>query len=62
MMDLSMAIVDVMSYLGLTKERGSFDTLERFADGSAFQNYLANFVGGLLGGTMFEFENKVMTP
>ena len=60
--DATKGIVDVMSYLGLTKERGSFDTLQSFADGTAFQNYLANFVGGLLGGAMFEFESGVITP
>lgn len=60
--DASKAIVDVMGYLGLTKSRGSFRTIERYATGEAFQEYLANFVGGVLGGGLFELERSKISP
>ena len=54
--DMSKGVLDVMSYLGLTSKKGSFDTVERYRSGEAFQEYLANFVGGVLGGGLFEAE------
>lgn len=60
--DVSMGIVDVLSYLGLTKEKGSFKTVEKYTSGEAFQEYLANFVGGVLGGGLFELERSKISP
>ena len=60
--DVSMGIVDVLSYLGLTKEKGSFKTVEKYTSGEAFQEYLANFVGGVLGGGLFELERTKISP
>lgn len=60
--DASKGIIDVMSYLGLTKKRGSFDVLESYKTGEAFEQYLANFVGGVLGGGLFELERTVISP
>ena len=60
--DVSMGIIDVLSYLGLTKEKGSFKTIEKYTSGEAFQEYLANFVGGVLGGGLFELERAKISP
>lgn len=60
--DATKAMVDVMNYLGLTKGKGDFRTIERYATGEAFQEYLANFVGGVLGGGLFELERSRISP
>ena len=60
--DMSKGVLDVMSYLGLTSKKGSFDTVERYRSGEAFQEYLANFVGGVLGGGLFEAEASFISP
>ena len=60
--DMSKGVLDVMSYLGLTKKKGSFQTLERFQTGEFFEDYLANFVGGVLGGGLFELEATRISP
>lgn len=60
--DATKAMVDVMNYLGLTKGKGDFRTVERYATGEAFQEYLANFVGGFLGGGLFELERSKISP
>ena len=61
-MDATKGIVDVLSYLGITKNQGSFRTVEKFSTGEAFQNYLTNFVGGLIGGGLFELERTKISP
>lgn len=60
--DMSKGVLDVMSYLGLTKKKGSFQTVERFKSGEWFNDYLANFVGGILGGGLFELEASKISP
>ena len=60
--DASKGIIDVMSYLGLTKKKGSFNVLESYKTGEAFEQYLAQFVGGVLGGGLFELERTVISP
>lgn len=60
--DASKGIIDLMNYLGLTKGKGDFRTIERYATGEAFQEYLANFVGGILGGGLFELERSKISP
>lgn len=61
-LDATKGIVEVMGYLGLTKDKGTFRTIERYTSGEAFQEYLANFVGGLLGGGLFELERSHLGP
>ena len=61
-LDATKGIVEVMGYLGLTKDKGTFRTIERYTSGEAFQEYLANFVGGLLGGGLFEIERSKLGP
>jgi hypothetical protein len=55
-------MIDVMNYLGLTKGKGDFRSLEKYTSGEAFQEYLANFVGGVLGGGLFELERSKISP
>ena len=61
-LDATKGIVEVMSYLGLASDKGTFRTIERFTSGEAFQEYLANFVGGILGGGLFEIERSKLSP
>ena len=61
-LDMTKGLVDTMSYLGLTKKQGSFQTVDKFASKEGLQRYLANFMGGVLGGAMFEFERSVYSP
>lgn len=60
--DMAKGVLDIMSYLGLTKNKGSFGTVERFQTGEWFNDYLANFVGGVLGGGLFELEAAKIDP
>ena len=60
--DATQGMVDVMSYLGLTKKQGTFGTAQHLTSGEGFQEYLANFVGGILGGSMFEFHRSKISP
>lgn len=60
--DTSKAVVDLFNYFGWTKGKGSFDTIERYTSGEAFNEYLANFVGGVLGGGLFELERLKISP
>ena len=60
--DATKGMIDVMNYLGLTKGKGDFRSLEKYTSGEAFQEYLANFVGGVLGGGLFELERSEISP
>ena len=60
--DMSKGVLDLMSYFGWTKKKGSFGTVERFQSGEWFDDYLANFVGGILGGGLFELEASRINP
>ena len=60
--DMSKGVLDLMSYFGWTKKKGSFGTVERFQSGEWFDDYLANFVGGILGGGLFELEASRISP
>jgi hypothetical protein len=56
--DATKGIIDTMSYLGLTKKQGSFGGFNTVFSKEGLQNYMANFVGGVLGGAMFEFNDS----
>lgn len=60
--DATKGMIDVMSYLGMTKKQGSFGGFENVFSQSGLENYIANFVGGILGGAMFEFNTKRIEP
>lgn len=57
-LDATKGIIDTMSYLGLTDKKGSFGGWGNVFSEQGLENYLANFVGGLLGGAMFEFQRS----
>ena len=59
--DMVEGIYDTMSYLGLVS-KGDFGTYEKLTSRRGFEEYLANFVGGVLGGSLFELERSVITP
>ena len=59
---MTKGVVDVMSYLGLTSKQGTFGGFENAFSKQGFENYLANFVGGILGGSMFEFHRQKIEP
>ena len=61
-LDATKGIVDTMSWLGLTGKQGSFNTVDKVFSGEGVQNYLANFVGGLLGGGVFELHRMKTDP
>ena len=61
-LDMTKGVVDVMSYLGLTSKQGTFGGFENAFSKQGFENYLANFVGGILGGGMFEFHRQKIEP
>ena len=60
--DATEGIIDVMSSLGMTKKKGSFGIGEKLTSGKVFEDYFANFLGGVIGGSMFEFERSTLTP
>jgi len=61
-LDATKGIVDTMSYLGLTKKQGSLGGWNNIFSKQGFENYLANFVGGIVGGGLFEFHRSVLAP
>ena len=61
-LDATKGMIDTMNYLGLTKGDGSFGGFQNVLSKKGLENYLANFVGGLLGGAMFEFNRLKIDP
>jgi len=65
-LDATKGIVDTMSYLGLTSKQGSFGGFDNVFSQKGLETYLSNFLGGILGGAMFEFErshlSKMLDP
>ena len=61
-LDATKGVVDTMSYLGLTEKKGSFGGWNNAFSQQGFENYLANFIGGVIGGGMFEFHRSKIAP
>lgn len=61
-LDATKGIIDTMSYLGLTKKQGTFGGWDTVFSQEGFEKYLANLVGGMIGGPMFEFNTAVIEP
>lgn len=61
-LDATKGIVDVMSYLGLTKKQGSLGGWDNVFSKAGLENYIANFVGGVIGGAMFELNTGKIEP
>ena len=60
--DATKGIVDTMSYLGFTEKQGSFGGTDVIFSKSGLENYVANLVGGMIGGPMFEFNSAFIEP
>ena len=61
-LDTTKGVVDVLSYLGVTKGKGSFGGFDNVFSKQGAENYLANLVGGIVGGGMFEFHRSQIEP
>lgn len=61
-MDLSKGVVDFLSYAGVTDNKGTFGGMSNVFSEKGFQTYLSNFVGGVIGGALFEAERNVISP
>lgn len=61
-LDTTKGVIDVLSYLGITGKQGSFGGWDTAFSKAGLENYLANFVGGILGGAMFEFNTRTLEP
>ena len=60
--DMTKGITDLLSELGGTKKKGSFGGFNNVFSEQGYQRYLANAIGGAIGGPMFELERSVITP
>jgi len=61
-LDATKGVFDTMSYLGLVKQKGTFGGFDNVFSREGLQEYLANFMGGILGGAMFEFNRVKIDP
>jgi hypothetical protein len=61
-LDTTKGMIDVMSYLGLTKSKGSFGGFSNVFSAEGGQEYLANLIGGMIGGPMFEYNTARIEP
>lgn len=63
-MDATKGVFDFLSYIGVGKNAGkaSFGGIDNVFSSEGAQRYLMNFVGGVLGGALFEFQGKVVEP
>lgn len=61
-LDATKGIVDLLSYLGVTKNKASFNTLQNVFSLQGAERYLASLLGGILGGAMFEFHRTKLEP
>jgi hypothetical protein len=61
-LDMSKGVIDFLSYTGLTGKEGSFGGFDVVFSKTGFENYLANLVGGVVGGAMFETERSIISP
>lgn len=60
--DMSKGVTDFLSYVGLTEKKGSFGGFSNVFSQDGLKEYLANFLGGAIGGPMFELERSVISP
>lgn len=61
-LDATKGIIDTLSYLGMTKKEGSFGGFDNVFSQAGLENYVANFVGGVIGGAMFELNTRKLEP
>jgi hypothetical protein len=60
--DATKGMIDTMSYLGMTKKKGSFNTIDNVFSEKGYQAYLSTLVGGIIGGAVFEFNRTKIEP
>lgn len=61
--DATKGIVDFLSYAGFTgNDNASFGGFDVVFSKQGLENYLVNFVGGAIGGGLFELERSAITP
>lgn len=58
-MDMTKGVVDLFSSLGFTGKQGSFGGFSNVFSQQGLENYLANFVGGMIGGGIFEAQRSI---
>jgi hypothetical protein len=61
-LDATKGMIDIMSYLGLTKKKGSFNTIDNIFSAQGAERYIASLLGGVLGGAMFEYHRMRIEP
>ena len=60
--DAVKGITDALSYFGVGNKKASFGGWSTVFSQEGLQNYVANFIGGAIGGPMFELEHSVISP
>lgn len=60
--DATKGVIDLFSYLGLIDKPGSFGGFDNAFSKDGFERYMSNFVGGILGGAMFELNTGKLEP
>lgn len=60
--DAAKGVVDTMSWLGLTGKKGSFNTAQNVFSAKGLEGYISNFLGGLVGGGLFELHRLKIEP
>lgn len=60
--DAVKGIVDVASYFGWTEKKGSFGGVENVFSKEGLSRYLATFVGGAVGGALFDIQQNRIEP
>lgn len=61
-LDATKGTVDALSYLGFTEKQGSFDTWNQTFSEKGLETYLANLLGGIVGGSLFEVNRLKIEP
>ena len=61
-MDATKGIFDTLTYFGLGNKDASFGGWDNVFSKSGLERYIMNFVGGVLGGALFEAQGRYIQP
>lgn len=61
-MDSVKGVTDFLSHMGLTQKKGSYGGFDVVFSKEGLSNYIMNFLGGTIGGALFEMERSIITP
>jgi hypothetical protein len=61
-MDSVKGVTDFLSHMGLTGKKGTYGGFDVVFSKEGLSNYIMNFLGGTVGGAMFEIERSIITP